>query len=145
MRVFVLEDSTSRIVCFKEIFEDPRVSLEISDNVTEAKQLFKGNYDLILLDHDLTDEHYTDKSIVAGTGSEFASWLAEFQKPEQGPVLIHSFNPDGAQRMFKTLEEACWTAIKFPFGVDFLTRLQQYRSDTLAAEDPVEIVKEALG
>ena len=142
MRVFVLEDSVSRIVCFKEIFWDyPRTQLEIVDNVISAKELFKGNYDLILLDHDLTDEHYEDKTITVGTGSEFAFWLAETQTPEQGPVLIHSFNPDGAQRMFKTLEEACWTVIKFPFGIDFLARLQQYRTETLAAEDPVEIVK----
>ena len=131
MRIFVLEDSHSRIVLFKEIFSDPTIDLTISADVTEAAVLFSGNYDLILLDHDLSDAHYQDFSITEGTGSEFAAFMAASFPPSTGPVVIHSFNPDGSERMFQTLSGAGWTVFKQPFGLVLLEKLRELVQNVL--------------
>lgn len=58
-------------------------------------------YDLVCLDHDLAPEHYSDDTYVeddSGYGvAKFISKMQEDDLPTQ--VLIHSWNPVGAERM----------------------------------------------
>jgi len=116
------------MILFREILIDHEITH--ADNVEDAKVLFAGNeYDLILLDHDLEDAHYQNLDTEVGTGTEFARWMVEAQSPEQGSVVIHSYNPDGAKRMEDALLDAGWAAYRSPFGLTLLTKLQQLVHD----------------
>mgnify|MGYP003439382144 CR=1 FL=1 len=56
---------------------------------------------MAFLDHDLADEHYSEpyasSSSTVHSGRAVARWIAEHGTPPV--VVIHSFNPDGAQAM----------------------------------------------
>lgn len=95
-------------------------------NVDDAKKLYAAGapFDLILLDHDLEDKHYEDPHATDdNTGTAFVQWLISNESPEC-PVIIHSYNPVGAQRMAYTLHDAGWTVQQQPFGMDLLNALK---------------------
>ena len=138
MRVFILEDSNSRIILFREILAaDPSSDVFVTDDVVEATVKFSPPYDLILLDHDLSHEHENEvftgqvPTDHTGSGTEFAGWLAETQDPKHCPVIIHSYNPAGADRMSQLLQEAGWTVYKQPFGLTLLDKLRQLVKNSL--------------
>jgi CheY-like chemotaxis protein len=122
MKVFILEDSHSRMVLFQEILGWKNITH--AQTVEEGVRLFEKfrPFDLILLDHDLEDAHYGDQQRIVGTGSEFATWLNDFN-PEC-PIIVHSYNPDGARRMDDTLSRAGWDVVRQPFGMDLLRTLE---------------------
>lgn len=126
MKVFILEDSQSRIRLFKEIFGVYNITL--TDKVDRAKELYEAYapFDLILLDHDLADDHYTDQQREEGTGTEFATWLQ--WQPKRTPVIIHSYNPDGAARMETVLREAGWPVTRIPFGLHLIDILKKLKA-----------------
>jgi DNA-binding NarL/FixJ family response regulator len=123
MKVFILEDSYSRVSLFQEILS-AKNELYIRDNVKDAKALFAEHYPfgLICLDHDLSDEHYKDFSTEVGTGTEFARWMADYSP--NCPVIIHSYNPDGRLRMQVDLTRAGWNVKVQPFGMTLLRELE---------------------
>lgn len=139
MQVFILEDSNSRIILFREVLAaDPTSDVFITDDVVEAVVKFKPPYDLILLDHDLSHEHeneaFTGQTPTdhTGSGTEFAQWLAKTQDPALCPVVIHSHNPAGAERMFQALTSSGWSVYKQPFGLVLLDKLRRLVKETLA-------------
>lgn len=139
IRIFLLEDSYSRVILFREIFAHPSIYLDQAKTVEEGKKLFQGDYDLILLDHDLEDAHYSEVTegkvpeTFDGTGTEFAKWMASYHKPTQGPVVIHSYNPDGAKRMQDILVEAGWYVTRCPFGLTILDNCKRLVEEVLDA------------
>jgi len=137
MRVFILEDSNSRIVLFREIFADLSIDLTICDDTVTAATKFVGDYNLILLDHDLEHHHQENLEAAVGkknTGSEFVDYLVMAAHPKQGPVVIHSYNPYSAEYMRSTLEKYDWSVYKQPFGLTLLEKLQEFVTKELAIE-----------
>ena len=122
MKVLILEDNWSRTSLFIEIFGHEAVY--VSETVPGAVELFDkyAPFDLILLDHDLSDEDQMTMKEV-GTGTEFAKFLAT-QAPHC-QVIIHSYNPDGAARMEKILHDAGWDVVRQPFGLTLLDQLRK--------------------
>lgn len=114
LRIFILDDDRFRLQHFREIFSKHK--LTVADSYAKAVQLFNPPYDVIFLDHDLGEEEN-------GNGYDFALLISSMGY--QGPSVIHSWNPDGAERMRKTLNGF---SAKFG-GIDFnkiLRRVNQY-------------------
>lgn len=114
MDILVLEDDPIR----QKIFSEKLIgsSFVIVSTAKEAiKKLAEKNWDYAFLDHDLGGEIYVESG--EGTGYEVAEWLAAH--PEHHPrfVIIHSFNPAGAQKMQDVLPKAtlapgCWKSLQ---------------------------------
>ena len=131
MRVFILEDSINRNALFREIFAPAEhVDLTIAECAEDAIRLWKPPYDLIMLDHDLEDAHYRafekgeDTYPGGQTGYDFVKWMITDTESPQGVVIIHSFNPVGAEKMEGVLKKAGWYIRRLPFGMELLTQLQ---------------------
>lgn len=75
------------------------------------------DYEAILLDHDLVEEHYfSDEPDDERTGYAVASWLATHPDNFRNTlIVIHSLNYPGAQRMLNRLREAKLDAEHIPF------------------------------
>ena len=130
MKVFVLEDDINRIMLMFEVFsKSPFIQLQICTSVKEAKAKFTPPYDLILLDHDLADEHYGgDVDKTEGTGQEFVKWMVDNYYPsslDNPTVIVHSMNFDGAKRMLDLLRQNEYDAYHIPFGMNVLQLLGQ--------------------
>ena len=100
MKVLILEDSTYRIEHFRKLLKESQATLHITDNVEDAKNLYKQfkPFDLIFLDHDL-DHKIMVNSNKANTGYQFAKFLSK-ENPK-GRIIIHSLNIVGANRMLE--------------------------------------------
>jgi CheY-like chemotaxis protein len=115
-RVLILEDDEERCYWFQQ-----RLSSRESDITCDIAQAIEWletrEYETILLDHDLTEEHYySDEHDDEGTGYAIASWLANH--PERQPdatIVIHSLNYVGAARMLEVLRNAGRRAEHMPF------------------------------
>ena len=116
--VFVLEDDPARHRVFREHQMDEDRLTIITSAQEAITHLQDHVYDLIFLDHDLREEHYGPaEHDDATTGYAVAKWLADNPtKSEGAPVVIHSFNPVGAKRMFDTLHDANRLAYLVPFN-----------------------------
>lgn len=119
MNVFVLEDDPLRMATIRRLLPDATITH--IESCKDADQ-FQPPYDLVLLDHDLggrqLEEHEDCGLIfVRITNSRFDS---------DTPVVIHSFNPDGAEAMARELR-GCNVFVA-PFGFNrFLTLLRAMR------------------
>jgi CheY-like chemotaxis protein len=115
-RILILEDDSLRVAWFRQKFSD--YQQDITLDVWQAIEWLQENdYTLILLDHDLTEEHYFNYDTEdSSTGYTVAVWLAKndsFQK--DATIIIHSLNFIGAERMLKTLTDAGRDAQHIPF------------------------------
>ena len=104
VRIFVLEDDPIRIQWFREKFFGHDLTL-----VSSCKDVFqfKAPYDLVLLDHDLGDNTITGVMGIdyPDNGYTFVQAL-DAKGALDGlacPMIIHSYNATGAQRMAETL------------------------------------------
>ena len=99
MKIFILEDDPERIRWLRETLIDHETTFIIScigvDN-------FQPPYDLILLDHDLGGRQLKEHE---DCGLTFVNLVKDRINPE-AVIIIHSFNPDGAQRMQQALFDA---------------------------------------
>lgn len=120
MKIFLLEDSFQRVQKFRQLFSAH--SLTHSADAEEANQILaKEEFDLICLDHDLT-EHDNDW-IASGTGYEVACFLGETQTPnDDALIIIHTMNPPGGDRMVAALSNrrVVRTSIIEIFSVGFI-------------------------
>ncbi|MDX6613503.1 MAG: Cyclic-phosphate processing Receiver domain [Blastocatellia bacterium] len=115
-RVLILEDDEERCYWFRQ-----QLSAREHDVTCVIPQAIEWlethDYDTILLDHDLTEEHYSsDAHDDEATGYAIASWLAAH--PESQPnatIVIHSLNYIGAKRMLEVLRKAGRVAEHMPF------------------------------
>lgn len=122
MRILLLEDSIERIVWFRRRFQQH--TLDVTDKPTRAIWwLQKHEYDLIFLDHDLREDHYTimaHDTILDASGMVVAQWLAE--RPDAQPnatIVVHSLNPVSAPEMYARLrcEQRSARVFRIPFPV----------------------------
>lgn len=107
IKVFILEDCPFRMAKFREKFNEG-ITLYTATGAEEGKRVYteNGPFQLMLLDHDLADEHYEEhkggQPVLKGSGTEFARWLADEETQwarQDCEVIIHSLNPNGAERM----------------------------------------------
>jgi CheY-like chemotaxis protein len=116
MRILIVEDDETRCVWFRQKFAGDE--LDVTCDVGQAFEWLDGRaYEVILLDHDLKDEHYfSDEPDDAHTGYAVASWLAAHpQCQRDATIIIHSLNYHGAERMLAALREAGREAEHIPF------------------------------
>lgn len=115
-RILILEDDQLRVAWFKQKFLD--YEQDITCDVLQAIEWLKQNeYALILLDHDLIDEHYYSYNPDDSTTGFFvAAWIAKNKNCQRDAIIIiHSLNYIGAERMLQTLLEAGRDAEHIPF------------------------------
>jgi len=112
-KILVVEDDAIRIGTFREQLEPHTVHVAIS--VEEAKErLLQSTYDLLFLDHDLEfGERIYINPEEADTGYQLAKWISGQKRYKDLPIVVHSFNWFGANRILRLLENA----IYIPFGL----------------------------
>lgn len=112
MRVLILDDDNERHEAFASYFKghDVTHAIRFSDFCVKLKG---EKFDLIHLDHDLADfcpenkDHDGMYGVREWTGAD-AAWMIACDLPESkwpDRVVIHSWNPDGAQRMRQILQD----------------------------------------
>lgn len=125
MKVFILEDEIYKYRApIKQILEAKGHTLHIATNVADAKQMFTGDYDLLLLDHDMNG--VIDSSELPNCGYQFVLWF--LQQPLKGsrkpPVVVHSQNHSGARKMVMELESAGFIANHYYYSYSYLKWLE---------------------
>ena len=115
-RVLILEDDEVRCYWFQQQLADREH--DITCDIQQAIEwLETREYEAILLDHDLTEEHYySDAHDDEATGYAIAAWLAAH--PERQPkatIVVHSLNYVGAKRMLDILRDSGREAEHVPF------------------------------
>lgn len=116
MRILIVEDDETRCAWFHEHFSGNE--LDVTPDVKVAVTWLASNdYDLILLDHDLTDDHYfSSEHDDERTGYAVAQWLAMYPDRQRfATIIIHSLNFLGSDRMLETLRESGRDAEHIPF------------------------------
>jgi CheY-like chemotaxis protein len=115
-RILIVEDDEARCSWFGERFAGRE--MDVTCDVGQAiSWLSTRDYMLILLDHDLAEEHYfSDEHDDARTGYGVAAWLAAHPDCQRdATIVIHSLNYVGAQRMLNALQDAGRDAEHVPF------------------------------
>jgi CheY-like chemotaxis protein len=105
-RILIVEDDPARCVWFHQKFAD--YERDVTCDVKEAAEwLATRDYHVILLDHDLADEHYlSDTHDDERTGYAVALCLATHpDRQRDALIIIHSLNYSGAQRMLNILRD----------------------------------------
>ena len=112
-RILVLEDDSARIARFRE--ELAGYALDVAKSVVDALRLLAGpHYDLVFLDHDLDFGRrvYIDP-YEENTGYQVVKYLAQEPEYADTPIVVHSHNWFGANKMVKALP----CAVYVPFGI----------------------------
>lgn len=115
-RILIVEDDAGRCAWFNRKFSG--LILDVTCDVSEAiAWLRERDYSMILLDHDLTEEHYLSDALDdERTGYAVAAWLAAHpDRQRDATLLIHSLNYTGAARMLDALHNAGRDAEHVPF------------------------------
>ena len=118
IKVLIVEDDPYRMERFREIFKN--------DDLTWAKTAEEGikwlkkvQYDLVMFDHDLAEEHYHNliqsASVGQGTGREVAKYMVGMSNPPQF-AFVHSWNPTGAKAIGQILADGGISHVVLPFG-----------------------------
>jgi CheY-like chemotaxis protein len=116
MRILIVEDDEGRCAWFQAKFSTHQV--DVTCDVAQAVVWLKEReYQMILLDHDLMEEHYfSDAHDDERTGYAVAAWLAAHPDSQRdATIIIHSLNYLGADRMLSALRDAGRDAEHVPF------------------------------
>jgi CheY-like chemotaxis protein len=116
MRILIVEDDEERCAWFREHLCG--LELDVTCDVRQASAwLQERDYSVILLDHDLIEEHYfSDEPDDERTGYAVALWLAAHpDRQRDADIIIHSLNYSGAARMLTLLHESGRRAEHLPF------------------------------
>lgn len=115
-RVLIVEDDEARCAWFRERLRGRPLDVTC-DVVTAIRWLGERDYRAVLLDHDLTQEHYfSNEPDDERTGYAVARWLADHPTAQRDAlILIHSLNYPGAARMLGVLRDAGREAEHIPF------------------------------
>lgn len=114
MRIFILEDDSQRNRLFREALFYTDATFTTSYG--EARNAFVPPYDILFLDHDLGGEQMVGSDI-ENTGATFARWMPAWSGEGFPPtVIVHSYNPSGAQTMHAELVKKGYDVHVIPFG-----------------------------
>jgi DNA-binding NtrC family response regulator len=120
MNVLFLDDSHHRLVSLMDALSQMDILKNINiDYAPSAQQaidkLSKDNkYNMIFLDHDLEDFHYSNQSARERTGQEVAQWIAD-NKIDCDFIMVHSWNPQGSKRMVDIMKDKYCNVVYLPF------------------------------
>ncbi|MFN2454518.1 MAG: cyclic-phosphate processing receiver domain-containing protein [Pyrinomonadaceae bacterium] len=115
-RILIVEDDEARCNWFR--VQLARRMIDMTCDAAQAVAWLKErDYAVILLDHDLLDEHYlSDAPDDARTGYAVAAYLAcHTDCQRDATIVIHSLNYHGAARMLDALRGAGRDAEHIPF------------------------------
>ena len=115
-RILLVEDDAERCAWFRARLAG--YELDVTCDVREAVAwLAEREYAVVLLDHDLAEEHYfSDAPDDERTGYAVAAWLAAHpDRSRAAQIVIHSLNYAGAARMRAILLDAGRAAECIPF------------------------------
>jgi len=113
MKIFILEDDAKRTEWFNKKFIQNEVI--VSDNVKDALAILESNdFDIFFLDHDLGGQVYVDSGEF-NTGNTISKYLSENMR-KQAPVVVHSWNAEGARSMLNNLLSKKIRCVYTPFG-----------------------------
>lgn len=129
MRIFILEDDPQRQDAFMQALMTGH-QVEICATVAQAQEIydtFEGSYDFVLLDHDLGGKQMLASEGPEPTGYTFAQWMPP---RTAGHVIVHSYNPDGAEAIRQVLAQKGFSVVKQPFGPHLLQALECLPKDT---------------
>ncbi|MCA1629540.1 MAG: hypothetical protein LC785_00780 [Acidobacteria bacterium] len=115
-RILIVEDDPARCEWFRRRLGS--YELDVTCSVPEAIEwLGSREYETILLDHDLREEHYfSAERDDDHTGYAVAAWLAAHRDTQpSASVVVHSLNYEGARRMVEILLGAGFDAEHVPF------------------------------
>jgi CheY-like chemotaxis protein len=119
MKVLFLDDDFIRIKQARSYFAFDEVY--VAETSTQAMQLLEKHspFNLVSLDHDLGGDTYCASDMMSGWGvAIYISRMPKDKLPKQ--VIIHSFNPDGAEEIIKVLRDIVpvvhlsWTLVYTP-------------------------------
>lgn len=115
-RVLIVEDDERRCSWFRDRLRGLRLDVTC-DVRTAISWLAERDYEAILLDHDLAEEHYfSDSRDDERTGYAVARRLADNPTSQRDAlIIIHSLNDEGAGRMLTVLRDAGRDAEHIPF------------------------------
>jgi CheY-like chemotaxis protein len=115
-RVLIVEDNEARCAWFRERLSGSQLDVTC-DVPTAVRWLAERDYQAVLLDHDLTEEHYfSNEPDDERTGYAVARWLADNPEAQRGAlIVVHSLNYTGAARMVGVLRDAGRDAEHIPF------------------------------
>ena len=112
----IVEDDQARCAWFRERLAG--LTLDVTCDVGVAvRWLAERDYRAVLLDHDLTEEHYfSNEPDDERTGYAVARWLADNPTAQRDAlIVVHSLNYTGARRMVELLRDAGREAEHLPF------------------------------
>ena len=120
MNYLFLDDDEQRQTTFKAYFDknclkdDKLVQTRTAKETIEALQ--NETFVMISLDHDLGGEIFVTKT--EETGYEVALYI-ETMPEEKLPktIVIHSYNPQGAERMYNAMKSRNIYLYKVPFNI----------------------------
>ena len=116
MKILFLDDDNVRHVQFKSVIQKDKHEIDYVYTSTACiSKLKNNNYDIIFLDHDLGGQIYVEET--KGSGYEVALYIENKLDKKSLPknVIIHSFNPAGAERMFVSIKKVISNTIMIPF------------------------------
>lgn len=128
MKIITLDDMEERARAFRKWFighEHTHV-YTAKDAIEKMKN---ERFDLVMLDHDLAEEHYLIQSeglsetwqpgmtkYSPGTGMDVVDFMVKKESPMAKTVIVHSYNPVRAPEMFRKLDDAGFIVHRLPFG-----------------------------
>jgi CheY-like chemotaxis protein len=103
MKILILDDDEIRLDAFRQklIGNEVVTVMTASEAITQLK---KDSFKAVCLDHDLGGLQMVSSG--KNTGYEVALWLSKHRKKQPSTIIIHSFNPVGAQNMASLLPQA---------------------------------------
>jgi CheY-like chemotaxis protein len=115
-RILIVEDDEARCAWFRERLTGSLLDVTCDVGVA-VRWLAERDYRAVLLDHDLTDEHYfSNEPDDERTGYAVARWLAENPTAHRDAlIVVHSLNYTGARRMIELLRASGRDAEHIPF------------------------------
>lgn len=115
-RLLIIEDDQTRLNTFQTWLPADKIRLVISSSAGGAIGILtrdRGSvYSGIMLDHDLQQGTLTSTD-QALSGTNVVKAIIENVSPEV-PVLVHSMNPSGSQRMMDMLSQAGFEVTRIP-------------------------------
>ena len=124
IRILVIEDSEDRLKWFQAEFG--HCDLTMATNAKAGISYVKDRkFDLIFLDHDLGHRVFVDSND-ENTGYQVAKAIVISEFNNTTPVVIHSWNPTGAENMRTILTNS----IYIPFGT--------FKIDSFKFKSPID-------
>jgi len=106
LRILILDDDENRHVAFSKQL----IGNVVVHALTAEQAIYQlerhGPWDVVFLDHDLGGSQMVESG--PGTGYEVAQWLAGHEDKQPKTIILHTYNPVGAQNMKACLPQAKW-------------------------------------